>query len=186
MGWERRLLVVSCTAAAAGLLMIGVVSQCSMRFDYYDLRGKTLQQLGSHRMAVEEMKKAAAFTPPSAAALAELYHNLGVSEAQLGELRAARKCYESALSVAPEYALAHYSLANLLIRQEQFKLAERHYLAAISAKTDFSDAYANLGHMLESQGRRDEAIDNYRRALQIEPGAEDLRQMLENAIRNRD
>jgi tetratricopeptide (TPR) repeat protein len=57
--------------------------------------------------------------------------------------------------------------------------AIRHYRAATRIKPDFSDAYINLGAVLESTGNIELAIDQYREAIRIEPHAEDVRQYLQ-------
>ena len=176
--------------------MIATVAQCSMRFDYYDMRGKTLQQLGRHEAAVEAMEDAAAYEPPSDAAAAELFTNLGVSYSQLGTAAGAEdqaqayfsksiRHFQTATGYDPQSFLSHYGLANLLVKLRRHDEAEVHYRQALAINPEFSDAYANLAGVLEFTGRLDEAIENYRRALDIEPDAADLQQLLTIALQKR-
>jgi tetratricopeptide (TPR) repeat protein len=43
----------------------------------------------------------------------DTFNNLGTAYAILGEFEKARYCYEIAIDVKPDYALAHYNLGNL-------------------------------------------------------------------------
>ena len=152
-----------------------------MRFDYYDLRGKTLQQLGNNEAAIIEMETATQLPSPSVAALAELHTNLALSHRRMGDAKPAERNYRKAIELNPAQFLAHYGLANLLVAQQRNALAETHYRKAVGIKADFSDAYVNLGNVLEFKNRIAEAIQCYETALSIEKDASDIQQMIEAA-----
>jgi len=190
--WGKRSLLVTLTSIAASMSMICAVAQSSMQFDYYDLRGKTLMNVGRHEEAVQAMEAAAAFRAPSDRASAELLSNLAVCYRQAGiasndpetltrSLKQAEKAYRDAIAADPNQILAHYGLANLLTSISRYDEAEKHYRASIAIKSDFSDAYVNLGNILEHQGRITEAMQCYELAAEIEPHAPDVRQLLELA-----
>ncbi len=189
LGWGKRSLLITLTSTIASLSMLCAVAQSSMQFDYYDLRGKTLMNVGRHEEAVREMETATAFRAPSAKASAELLTNLAVSYRQAAidsndpeTLREGQKkserAYRDAIAADSSQILAHYGLANLLTSVSRFSEAEKHYRQAIAIKSDFSDAYVNLGNILEHQGQNSAAIECYERAAEIEPHAPDIRQML--------
>lgn len=178
LGWERRSIGVSLVAGLAGLVMIAATTQSSMRFDYFDLRGKTLQQMGQHKQAIAEMNKALLFPPPSQDAVAEVLTNLGLSHRYLNQTADAEKHYLEAIQFSDRAFLAHYGLANMYVALNRFNEAEPHYRRALGIKPDFSDAYVNLGSMLEYTGRVEEAIKAYRQALVFEPNAPDVLQLL--------
>ncbi|CAN0271740.1 unnamed protein product, partial [Laminaria digitata] len=46
-----------------------------------------------------------------------LLDRTGIALQELGELEEAASCYEKAISLAPDYVLAHYNLA--YVRQDQ-------------------------------------------------------------------
>lgn len=166
---------------AASLAMVVAVWQSSMRFDYFDMRGKTLQLVGNHAAAAKAMEDAMQFSPPTDTAAAELLTNLGLSYRAMGKNKDAEKAYRNATARDPLQFLAHYNLANLLVDAERLDEAEKHYRQAIAIKSDNSDAMLNLGSLLEFQGRIKEAIECYEQAAAIEPGAEDIQHFLKRA-----
>jgi hypothetical protein len=183
-GWERKAIPLCASALVSSLLMTLAVAQCSMRFDYYDLRGKTLQQLGNNEAAIQEMELARNYPAPSSKAEAELFTNLALANRRLGgvdRLKAAERYYQEAIALDSRQFLAHYSLANLLISQQQIKPAEKHYRAAIRIKPDFSDAYVNLGNLLEFNEQYRDAMACYQTALEIEPNAADIKELVASA-----
>lgn len=178
---ERTTIRVGLVTIAATVTMIFAVAQSSMRFDYYDLAGKTLQQLGADQEAINEMLIGAALPAGSPAAAAELRTNLGLSYKRLGDTKAAEKWYRSAISFDPRQILAHYGLANMLTELDRHDEAVYHYERAIEIKSDFSDAWINLGNLLEYQNQVERAIQCYEAALQIEANATDVQQLLQRA-----
>ena len=179
-GWGLSSVKVSLITLGSALLMTFAVAQCSMRFDYHDLRGKTLQNLGNQAAALQEMELAASFRPPSKKAAAELHTNLGLSYRLTGEPKKAARNYRKAIILNSEAFLAHYGLANLLVGTDPDS-AMTHYRNAIRIKSDFSSAWVNLGNALEFRQKIPEAIQCYEKALTIEKDAADIQQMLENA-----
>lgn len=192
LSWGKRSWLVTLTSIAASVSMICAVAQSSMQFDYYDLRGKSLMSVGRHEEAVREMEMATAFRAPTSRASAELLSNLAVCYRQAGidsndvetlkeALKNSERAFRDAIAADPYQILAHYGLANLLTSVSRFDEAEKHYRQAIEIKSDFSDAYVNLGNMLEHQGKLAVAIECYERAAEIEPHAPDIQQMLKVA-----
>ena len=181
IAWEKQRLMIVSLACAASLTMVVAIVQSNMRFDYFDLRGKTLQLVGRHEEATRAMETALLFSPPSDAAAAELLTNLGLSQRSLGLPRQAEKAYRAAIGRNPREFLAHYNLANLLVDEQRLREAEKHYLEAIAIKSDNSDAMLNLGNVLEFQGRVKQAIAYYEQAAAIEPDAQDIQHFLEQA-----
>jgi superkiller protein 3 len=57
------------------------------------------------------------------------------------------------------------------------------YQQAIQANPKLALAYNNLGAAYERQGKRSQAIDEYRRALQIDPGYADAKRNLSRLTR---
>lgn len=99
------------------------------------------------------------------------YNNLGNFLAQFPERSGeAKKDYEAALRIKPDYSEAHYNLANLLF-QEDPASAIAHYQTAIRVKPDFAEAYANLGTALaRDPSRLADAVREYKAAIRLKPG----------------
>ena len=193
LGWNRRVLVVAMASITAFVTMTCAIMQCSMQFDYYDLRGKTLLSQGRLEEATQNMEAATAFRPPSKKASGELLTNLAicyVKEFQQqppdqGMLETATDRIESTFRQAytedPSQFLAHYSHGNFLSSLNRIAEAQQQYRFALEIEPDFSDAYINLGSTYEFEGRIAEAIRCYEIAAEIEPHAQDVQQLLAGA-----
>ena len=74
-----------------------------------------------------------------------------------------------AITLKPDYAMAHCNLGALL--QEQGKLDEalESYRQTIILKPDYAMAHNNLGAALHEQGKLDRAIVSYRQAITLKP-----------------
>jgi tetratricopeptide (TPR) repeat protein/TolB-like protein len=102
---------------------------------------------------------------PSAANLAAL----GAACAACGDLEEARLRLERALTIEPGNAEALASLATVEERTGDLAAAGRHLRRAIEAGNDGS-LIATLGRVLLYMGKRDEAVDAFRRAVARAPG----------------
>ena len=77
--------------------------------------------------------------------------------------------WEDTLRKAPNCAMAHNNLGNLLQFQGKIEAAVSHFYQAINKDPNFFEAYNNLGNALLLQGKADEAIFYYSRSLEINP-----------------
>src|SRR5262245_48593562 len=81
-------------------------------------------------------------------AIARIYNNeRAVQFQQTGDLGAAIKSYERAVSLDPDFAVAHYNLATAYEDVLQFDLALAEYQAALSADPKFYFASNNLARL---------------------------------------
>ena len=74
-----------------------------------------------------------------------------------------------AIELDPDYALAYYTLGNVLCDQGKHEEAIGAYRKAIELKPDFFLAYSDLGNALGKQGKLDEAIAACRKATELGP-----------------
>jgi tetratricopeptide (TPR) repeat protein len=81
--------------------------------------------------------------------------------------------YDHVLKVTKNNDLAHYNLANELVKQKNIGEAITHYLEAIKINPYYSNAYSNLGAALAAQGKNEEAIAHYLAAIKINPNEEE-------------
>lgn len=77
--------------------------------------------------------------------------------------------FEHALKVTPYNYVAHFHMANALVRQGSAKEAIFHYGEAITIKPDYVEVYHNLGALLAQQGEIDEAVKQFHTALRFNP-----------------
>ena len=94
--------------------------------------------------------------------------------------------WQSAIEVLPDNARAHVNLANAL-RNDLGELdrAEAHYRLALRLQPSNALAHTNLGSVLAITGRLDEAVDEFNRAIDIDPGLVSARLYLTVAERDR-
>ena len=93
----------------------------------------------------------------------------------------ALEAYGRAIEIRPDYAEAHYNLANTLQRQGKIGAALRAWERAIEIKPDFAEANYNQANALRLCMRYEEAEVAYRRALDIRPGWAEALMNLGNA-----
>lgn len=86
-----------------------------------------------------------------------------------GDTRAAIRCFQKAIELAPDFAEAHTNLGMLLDQEGLSAEAERHYRQSISLNPDYGETHMNLGVLLFGQKRFQEAQAAYRRALELTP-----------------
>jgi tetratricopeptide (TPR) repeat protein len=97
------------------------------------------------------------------------HYNLGVKQAERGDTTAARRSYETAVRLAPEYAPAHNNLGKLLAEAGQFEDAHREFETALRNNPNLADTHNNLGKLLHERGNFPDAIRHLNTALQLAP-----------------
>ena len=95
-----------------------------------------------------------------------------------GDRERAEELYRRSLAVRPDQALARVNLGNILRQSERFAEAEGQYAAAAALGFVEGRFLVNYGMVLAVLGKRDEAREVWRRALDL-PLAPPLR----NAVR---
>ncbi len=97
---------------------------------------------------------------------AQVRYDLGVSEAEQGNVQAALRELAVAIERYPEFAEAHNAMGLLLhLSMGRHEQAERSYREALRIKPAFPEAHNNLGALYMDMGRLDEAEKHLRKAL---------------------
>ena len=109
---------------------------------------------------------------------AEIENNLGVCLARLGRREEARRCYDKALALRPEWAEGHLNLANLLRQTDRFEEAVEHYETALAASPDDYRIHGSFALARMNMNDVDGAVAGYRRALELAPEDAELRKGL--------
>lgn len=99
---------------------------------------------------------------------AEIYSDLGFVAARLGRPDEALANYRKALELDPHCASAHFNLAVASVMAGKYGDAEPHYREALAAKPN-AETYNGLGYVLAHQGRLDEAVVQFRKAIETDP-----------------
>ncbi|MBI1284066.1 MAG: tetratricopeptide repeat protein [Thiobacillus sp.] len=91
-----------------------------------------------------------------------------MTDHQAGRLDAARKGYEAVVALGDDAIAEHY--LGVLDMQDKRPLdGERRIRAALAKRGDVPDFYNNLGLCLRAQNRLEEAVAEYRKALDLHP-----------------
>jgi len=99
---------------------------------------------------------------------AEIYSDLGFTMARLGNADEARADYQKALGLDRNCTSAHFNLAVMAVQAGAFKEAEDHYRAALPGRPT-ADTHNGLGYVLARQRRTDDAMAEFRKAIESDP-----------------
>src|SRR6185503_514888 len=88
---------------------------------------------------------------------------------QAGQLQAAEQIYRQILAVDPNCADALHLIGLIASSVGKHELAVEYIRRAIEFKGNESAFHSNLGSALQAQGRLDEAVRSYHRALELKP-----------------
>jgi Flp pilus assembly protein TadD len=119
-------------------------------------RGQLEEAAGHFRRSLELRPKA------------EIYSDLGFTMARLGKSDEAMVSYRKALDLDPSCASAHFNLAVSFVQAGQFGEAEAHYRKALPGRPT-AEAHNGLGYVLARQARTEEAIAEFRTAIDVNP-----------------
>jgi len=103
---------------------------------------------------------------------AEIRFNQGRAETQLGHWEKSLRYYRDVLKepYPPEVkAAAHHGMGDTYLTHGDFNNAISHYLAAIELAPQDAEEHVRLGYAMSLQGKRDLAVSEYDRALQLDP-----------------
>src|SRR5580692_1466152 len=119
-------------------------------------------------------------TIPGAGAIAALYQ-AGRGHIEAGRYLDAQLCCQQALAVDPNHADTLHLMGLLSFNAKQYDHAVEWISRAIrqEPKTDY---LTNLGNTLANQGRREEALKAYDKAIQLKPLDADLWRNLGNML----
>ena len=98
-----------------------------------------------------------------------LYNFKGTCFYSLKQYNKAVDCYQKAIKINPDYAEAHYNLANVFHEIGRIDAAIKGYEQATHFKPDYPEAFNNLGLVFQEIGKFKLAITSYEKALTIKP-----------------
>jgi Tfp pilus assembly protein PilF len=100
---------------------------------------------------------------------ARAHNNLGRAYEAGGRLEEARKEFERAVNLFPEYAEARNNLGIAHLRGGEVNQAVEQFKKALELKPDYAEAHSNLGNAFMQRGQTTRAIREYRAALRLKP-----------------
>jgi protein O-mannosyl-transferase len=113
----------------------------------------------------EEYARALALSPDDS----RLHYNYGKLSSMQGDVAAAERSFRRALELRPEYPSAWKDLGNLLFTREQFVEAAELYAKVMPWEPAVADWPFNYALAMRRLGKRDAAIEYFRKATELAP-----------------
>ncbi|MCX6608631.1 MAG: tetratricopeptide repeat protein [Acidobacteria bacterium] len=98
-----------------------------------------------------------------------LANKIGIAFHQMTALSDAKRQYERAVRLKPDYSEAINNLGTIYYAQKNYRKAITHYKRALKVNPNSASIYSNLGTAFFARKKYDEAFDAYQKALSIDP-----------------
>jgi tetratricopeptide (TPR) repeat protein len=110
----------------------------------------------------------------------EAWNSLALAHAQLGERRQALSALDQLLVIDPSFASAHVNRGSVLLEEKKYAEAEESFRRAIERDDRMAEAWNGLGVACAGAGRDAEAVDAWKRAVEL--NAQEFDAMLNLAL----
>jgi tetratricopeptide (TPR) repeat protein len=124
------------------------------------------ERTGNYPAAVKAYERGLEVEPKNV----ELLNSLGFALFQQGKSEESVAALEKALAVDPKHWKAHNNMALASIDIGELEMAEIHYRESLAIQPQPA-IYNDLGFVLERQGMPDEAVEMYRKSLDLDPAS---------------
>jgi protein O-GlcNAc transferase len=133
----------------------------------YVTLGNALQANGKIEAAIRSYSQALELQPN----FAEVRANIGSMYFKMGDLSEAIAHYQQAIALCPDLAGAHWNLGKVYHKHGDVDAAIACFqkTSELNPQLVGADFHFNLGNRLFTEGKRDEAIDSYSKAIAIKP-----------------
>jgi len=98
-----------------------------------------------------------------------ILNKIGIAYHQMQQLDNARKSYEQAVRLKPDYAEAINNLGTVYYAKKSFSRAIRYYQRALKYAPKSASIYSNLGTAYFARKKYKEAMETYQIALKLDP-----------------
>ena len=98
-----------------------------------------------------------------------ILNKIGIAYHQMQQLDNARKYYEQAVRLKPDYAEAINNLGTVYYAKKSFGRATRYYQRALKYAPNSASIYSNLGTAYFARKKYKEAMATYQTALKLDP-----------------
>ncbi|GAB6030271.1 p21 protein (Cdc42 Rac)-activated kinase [Chamberlinius hualienensis] len=123
-------------------------------------------QQGNFQDALSYCKEAVRIKP----SFLEAHMIMGSILRKLDDIKGSVKCYEIAVEINPDSAVAHNCLGLLLMEMGKHEEAFQHFKKSIDLKDkNRHTSYCNMDHLLSRMGKFEDAVIYYNKAIKIDP-----------------
>lgn len=127
-----------------------------------EMRGDIYMARKMFREAVEAYREG-----PSDTAI--LQNKIGIAYHQMLSLDLARKQYEKAMKLSPNYSEAINNLGTIYYAKKSYRRAVNLYKRALTANPNSASIYSNLGTAYFARKKYQQALETYQKALSLDP-----------------
>ena len=127
-----------------------------------EMRADIMMARKMFREAIDMYKQA-----PQDSAIVQ--NKMGIAHHQLVEMNSARKFYEKAAKMKPDYAEAINNLGTVHYGQKNFRKAIVYYKRALKHSPDSASIHSNLGTAYFARKSYEMALDEYQIAMKLDP-----------------
>ena len=127
-----------------------------------EMRADIMMARKMYREAIDMYKQA-----PQESAIVQ--NKIGIAYHQLVEMNTARRFYEKATKMKPDYAEAVNTLGTVHYAQKNFRKAITFYKRALKFSPNSASIHSNLGTAYFARRNYQEALDEYQVAMQLDP-----------------
>ena len=125
--------------------------------------GNFLAKIGREKEGASHLRQAITLKPDYAEAL----NNLGNILLSLRQHEEGLDAFQRAIALRPDYHEAYANLGNLHRESKFPDLAEEALLQSIRLQPEFAAAHSNLGNAYFDQGKIDQAIESYKKGIDL-------------------
>lgn len=133
--------------------------------DAMNLRGAVAMSTGRTALAVDLFRKATSIQPSNPG----FWGNLGNALFEIGNYAESASAYRRASRMAPENPNFAVGIATALAASKQMEEARSILLAVVKQWPNWVAAWFNLGKLAQDTDERQQALEAYQRALEIDP-----------------
>lgn len=127
-----------------------------------EMRGDIFMARKMYREAIDMYRQLPQDSPVT-------WNKIGIAYHQMVDLNTARRHYERAIKINPEYAEAVNNLGTIYYAQKSYRKAVTYYRRALKITPNSASVLSNLGTAYFARKKYKEALEAYQQALAIDP-----------------
>ena len=171
----RSVILAACMSAAIGFAQTGTITPSSMLDGTRapqveapkpvlsaETRGDIFMARKMYREAIEAFSEG---SPKDAV----LRNKIGIANHQMMQLDAAKKYYEQAVKLKPNYSEAINNLGTVYYASKSYRRAISQYKKALKLAPDSASIHSNLGTAYFARNQIAQATEEFRTALKLDP-----------------
>lgn len=132
-------------------------------------RTLTAEERGDIMMARKMFREAIEAFQSDPQKSAVVYNKIGIAYHQIQQLGTAKKYYERAIKLKPDYSEALNNVGTVYYATKSYRRAIGFYRRALRISPNSASIYSNLGTALFARKKYQEATDAYQQAMALDP-----------------